>query len=47
MLAIMLDPRFKSLRLVENYVGCGATIHFVSKCDAKAVIPLLMACLIN
>jgi hypothetical protein len=29
MLAIMLDPHFKSLWIVENYVGCGVTIHFV------------------
>ncbi len=27
MLAIMLDPCFKYLRIVKNYVGCGATIH--------------------
>ncbi len=44
MLAILLDPRFKFLRIVENYVGCGAPICLTSKYDAKAVIPLLMAC---
>jgi hypothetical protein len=37
----MLDPRFKSLRVVENYVGCGACIHFAIEYDANAVIPLL------
>jgi hypothetical protein len=28
MFAFMLDPRFKSLKVVENYVGCGAYIPF-------------------
>jgi hypothetical protein len=42
MLALMLDPRFKSLKVVENYVGCGACIHLVAKYDANAIIPLLM-----
>ncbi len=44
MFAIMLDLRFKFLRIVENYVGHGATIRLASKYDAKAMIPLLMAC---
>ncbi len=30
MLALMLDPRFKSLKVVENYVGCGACICLVA-----------------
>jgi hypothetical protein len=38
----MLDPRFKSLRVVENYVGCGAYIHLVAEYDVNAIIPLLM-----
>jgi hypothetical protein len=42
MLALMLDPRFKSLRVVENYVGCGACIHLIAEYDANEVIPLLM-----
>jgi hypothetical protein len=40
----MLDPCFKSLQIVENYVGFGATIRLASKYDSKIVIPLLMAC---
>jgi hypothetical protein len=44
MLAIMLDPHFKSLKIVENYVGLGATICLASKYDTKTTIPLLMAC---
>jgi len=35
MLALMLDPRFKSLKVVENYVGCGACIQL---CDKHNVI---------
>jgi hypothetical protein len=42
MLALMFDPRFKSLRVMENYVGHGACIHLVAKYDVNAVIPLLM-----
>jgi hypothetical protein len=42
-LAIMLDPCFKSLQIVENYVGLGATIHLAFKYDTKTRIPLLMA----
>ncbi len=29
MLTLMLDPRFKSLKVVENYVGRGACICLV------------------
>jgi hypothetical protein len=36
----MLDPRFKSLKVVENYVGCGDYIHVVAECDVNVVIPL-------
>jgi hypothetical protein len=41
-LTVMLDPRFKSLRVVENYVGHGACICLVAEYDANAVIPILM-----
>jgi hypothetical protein len=42
MLTLMLDPRFKSLRVVENYVGLGAYIRLVTKYVANVVIPFLM-----
>jgi hypothetical protein len=42
MFAIMLDPHFKFLQIVENYVGCGKTICFASEYDVKAMIPLFM-----
>jgi hypothetical protein len=31
MFALMFDPRFKSLKLVKNYVGRGACIPFIVK----------------
>jgi hypothetical protein len=39
---LMLDPHYKSLWVVENYVGCGDAIHLASKYDMKEVIPFLM-----
>jgi hypothetical protein len=42
MFAIMLNPHFKSLQIVEKYVGYGGTICFVFEYDVKAMIPLLM-----
>ncbi len=42
MFALILDPRFKPLKVVENYVGCGACICLTIENDANAVIPLLM-----
>jgi len=38
----MLNPRFKSLKVVENYMGCGVCICFIAEYDANAIIPLLM-----
>jgi hypothetical protein len=31
MLALMMDPHFKSLRIVENFVGHGNAIHLMAK----------------
>jgi hypothetical protein len=45
MLAILLNLHFKSLQIVKNYVGHGAAIRLTFKYDAKAVIPLVMACI--
>jgi hypothetical protein len=44
MLAIMLDPQFKSLPIVKVLVGCGNVIQLAFKYDLKAMIPLLMVC---
>ncbi len=37
MLALLLDPRFKSLRLVESFVGCGNAICLAIEFDVKEV----------
>jgi hypothetical protein len=42
MLALMLDPCFKSLWVVESFVGCSNAIRLATKYDMKEVIPLLM-----
>jgi hypothetical protein len=42
----MLDPRFKSLQIMENYVGCGEAICLASQDDVKTIIPLLMTCFV-
>ncbi len=42
MLALMLDPCFKSLQVVKSFVGHGDVIRLLTKYDVKEVIPLLM-----
>ncbi len=42
MFALMFDPHFKSLWVLENYVGRGNVIHLVIEYDAKVVISLMM-----
>jgi len=42
MLAVMLDPCFKSLSVVESFVGCGNAICLAIEYDMKEVILLLM-----
>jgi len=39
-----LDPRFKTLRIVENLVGCGNVVRLAFKYDIKVVVLLLMVC---
>jgi len=38
MFAFMFDPCFKSLQVLESYVGWGNVIHLTIEYDAKAVI---------
>lgn len=38
-LALMLDPYFKSLQVVENYVGCENVVHLVVEYEMKKIIP--------
>jgi len=42
MLGLMLDPCYKSLEVVDNYVGHGNAIHLACEYDMKEVISLLM-----
>jgi hypothetical protein len=42
MLALMLDSCYKSLRIVENHVGCGNAIHLAFEYVLKEAISLLM-----
>jgi len=42
MSALMLDPCFKSLQVLESFVRRDNTIHLVTKCDVKDAILLLM-----
>ncbi len=41
MFAIMFDLHFKSLQVVENYVGHGECISLISRYDANVIIPFL------
>jgi hypothetical protein len=42
MVALMLDFRFKSMLVVENYVVHRNAIHFTIEYDVKEVVSLLM-----
>lgn len=44
MLALMLDPRFKGLGLVRDYVGADKVVGIVFDYDMQVVLPLLMQC---
>jgi hypothetical protein len=44
MMAIMLNPHFKLLPIVENLVGYGNAMQLAFKSNVKVDIPLLMAC---
>lgn len=42
MLALILDPCFKFLQVVEIFVGCSNAIRFITKYDVKNIIPFFM-----
>jgi hypothetical protein len=42
MLALMLDPRFKSMQLGTMYLGRENAVAVVAKYDEKLLLPLLM-----
>jgi hypothetical protein len=41
-LAMMLDLRFKGLRLIIQYVDKERTLHIASECDHQVLFPLLI-----
>jgi hypothetical protein len=44
MMAIMFDPCFKALPIVESFVGHENVIQLTFEHDAKVVIPFLIMC---
>jgi hypothetical protein len=44
MLLLMLNPRFKSLQLVTNYIGHDKTSTLVVQYDVGLLLPLLIQC---
>jgi uncharacterized protein (DUF4213/DUF364 family) len=42
MLALMLDPRFKSLRLISFFIGCEHGVVIVEKDGKKSLFPMLL-----
>jgi hypothetical protein len=42
MLAIMLDPRLKSLHLVSSFIGCDQGVTIVEQYDIMSLYPMLM-----
>jgi hypothetical protein len=44
MFALMLDPRFKNMWLVANYLRCEFTSSLVAKYDVCLLLLLLMQC---
>ncbi len=42
MLVIMLDPHFKNMKVIWDYVGNMVVVNVVSKYDCKVVYPLLL-----
>jgi len=44
MISLMLDPRFKSLRIVFSFVGREQGVVLVEKYDRKSLYPMLVKC---
>jgi hypothetical protein len=42
MLALMLDPSFKSLQVMKSFLGHNNAIHLIIEYDVKEVIPFMM-----
>jgi hypothetical protein len=44
MLSLMLDPRFKSLRLVSFLIGRQQIVSIVEEYDQQSLFPMLLKC---
>jgi hypothetical protein len=44
MLALTLDPRFKSLCLVSSFIGCDQAASIVQQYDTMSLYPMFMKC---
>jgi hypothetical protein len=44
MLSLMLDPRFKSLRLVSSFVGREEGVNIVNEYDRRTLYPMFLKC---
>jgi hypothetical protein len=44
MLPLILDLRFKNMRLVANYCGCEPASMLVKEYDVGLLLPLLVKC---
>jgi hypothetical protein len=44
MLALMLDPRLKSLHLVSSFIGCDQEVAMVEQYDIMSLYPMFMKC---
>jgi ATP-dependent protease Clp ATPase subunit len=44
MLSLMLDPRFKSLRLVSSFIGRKQVVSIVEDYDQQSLFPMLLRC---
>jgi hypothetical protein len=42
MLVVMLDSRFKSLQLIQDYVGLDMAMHIVATYDWELLMPFLL-----
>jgi hypothetical protein len=44
MLSLMLDPRFKSFRLVSSFIGREESVSIVDEYDRRNLYPMLLKC---
>jgi hypothetical protein len=44
MLSLVLDPRFKNLRLISSLISQEQGISIVQKYDMRSLIPMLLKC---